>query len=62
MVKVTVYCSRYFSKAWKMENMKGGVGVYFSYIVAVSFVVGGNRRNRRKPPTCRQSLHDKGIT
>jgi len=26
---------------------------YFSYIVAVSFTGGGNRR---KPPTCRQSL------
>jgi len=24
---------------------------YFSYIVAVSFIGGGNRRTRRKPPT-----------
>jgi hypothetical protein len=29
---------------------------YFSYIVAVSFIVGRNRRTRRKPPTCRKSL------
>jgi hypothetical protein len=29
---------------------------YFSYIVAVSFIGGGNRRTRRKPPTCRKSL------
>ena len=29
---------------------------YFSYIVAVSFIAGGNRKTRRKPPTCRKSL------
>ena len=29
---------------------------YFSYIVAVNFIGGGNRRTRRKPPTCRESL------
>jgi hypothetical protein len=29
---------------------------YFSYIVAVSFIGGGNRSTRRKPPTCRKSL------
>jgi hypothetical protein len=28
---------------------------YFSYIVAVSFIGGGNRSTRRKPPTCRKS-------
>ena len=27
-----------------------------SYIVAVSFIGGGNRRTRKKPPTCRKSL------
>jgi len=26
------------------------------YIVEVSFVGGGNRNTRRKPPTCRKSL------
>jgi hypothetical protein len=30
---------------------------YFSYIVVVSFIGGGNRRNRRKSPTCRKSLY-----
>jgi hypothetical protein len=25
---------------------------HFSYIVAVSFIGGGNRSTRRKPPTC----------
>ena len=25
---------------------------YFSYIVAVGFIDGGNRSGRRKPPTC----------
>jgi hypothetical protein len=29
---------------------------YFSYIVAVSFICGGNRSTWRKPPTCRRSL------
>ena len=29
---------------------------YFSYIVAVSFIDGGNRKTRRKPPTCLLSL------
>jgi hypothetical protein len=29
---------------------------YFSYIVAVSFIGGGNWNNLRKPLTCRKSL------
>jgi hypothetical protein len=29
---------------------------YFSYIVAVSFIGGGNQNTRRIPPTCRKSL------
>jgi hypothetical protein len=29
---------------------------YFSYIVAVSFIGGGNRHIQRKPSTCRKSL------
>jgi len=29
---------------------------YFSYILAVSFIVEGNRRTWRKPPICRKSL------
>jgi len=28
----------------------------FSYIVEVSFIGGGNRLTRRKPPTCSKSL------
>jgi len=28
----------------------------FHYIVAVTFIGGGNRSTRRKPPTCRKSL------
>jgi hypothetical protein len=27
---------------------------YFSYIVAVSFIIGEHRSTRRKPPTCRK--------
>jgi hypothetical protein len=29
---------------------------YFSYIVAVSFIDGGNGRTRKKASTCRKSL------
>ena len=29
---------------------------YFSYIVPVSFIGGGNQMIRRKPPNCRKSL------
>jgi len=29
---------------------------FFSYIVAVSFIGGGNQRTQRKPPTCCKSL------
>ena len=29
---------------------------YFSYIMAVNFIDGGNRSTRRKPPTCSKSL------
>jgi hypothetical protein len=29
---------------------------YFSYIVVVSFIGGGNRSTKRKPPTGRKSL------
>jgi len=29
---------------------------YFSYMEAVRFIGGGNRRTRRKPPICRKSL------
>ena len=29
---------------------------YFSYIAVVNFIGGGNRRTRKKPPTCRKSL------
>jgi len=31
---------------------------YFSYIMGVSFIGGGNRRTRRKPPTCRGKPED----
>jgi len=38
-----VICSRHFQQ-------------YFRYIVAISFIGGGNRRTMRKPSTCRKSL------
>jgi len=30
--------------------------LYFSYIVVVSFIGGGNQSTRGKPPTCHKSL------
>jgi hypothetical protein len=36
--------------------LKGHFQQYFSYIVAVSFIGGGNRSTRRNPPTCHKSL------
>jgi len=32
------------------------LSIIFSYIVAVTFIDGGNRRIQRKPLTCRKSL------
>jgi hypothetical protein len=32
------------------------ISIYFSYIVAVSFIGGGHQTTRRIPPTCCQSL------
>jgi len=29
---------------------------YFSYVMAVSFIGGGNRNTRRKPSICRKSM------
>ena len=34
----------------------GVLSTYFSYIMEVSFISGGNWSTRRKPPTCRKSL------
>ena len=47
------------SKSFRMFIVNGWFMVfqqYFSYIVAVSFICGWNRRARRKPLTCRKSL------
>jgi len=33
-----------------------GFQQYFSYIMTVSFIGGGNESTRRKPPTCRKSF------
>jgi len=38
------------------DGVKRHFQQYFSYIVAVSFIGGGNWRTWRKPPTCRKSL------
>ena len=38
---------------WYGNGVKRRFQQYFSYIVAISFIGGGNRSTRRKPPTCR---------
>ena len=37
------------------DGIEGHFLQYFSYIMAVSFIGGGNRRTRKKPPPCRRS-------
>ena len=43
-----------------MSDYDGWFGLwsqqYFSYIVAISFIGGGNRSTQTKPLTCRKSL------
>jgi len=39
-----------------MIFLQGKPVFYFSYIVAFSFIGGGNRSTQRKPLTCRKSL------
>jgi hypothetical protein len=46
-------------QTWTVQGLGLGLWCFnylqqnFSYIVAVSFIGGGNRNTRRKPPTCR---------
>jgi len=62
------FTSRY-SEALLIQQKKrlGGFGVkrhfkqYFSYIVTVSFIGGGNQSTWRKPPSCRKSLTNKTL-
>jgi len=41
---------------WLIYGVSRHFQQYFSYIVAVSFIGGGNRCTQRKPPTNRKSL------
>jgi len=41
---------------WLVYDTKRHFQQYFSYIVAINFIGGGNRSIRRKPSTCRKSL------
>jgi len=41
---------------WLVYGVKCHFQQYFSNIVAVSFIGGGNRSTLRKSPTCRKSL------
>jgi len=42
---------------WLVYGVKSHFQQYFSYIVAVSFIGGGNRRTRRKPPQVTDKLY-----
>ena len=50
--------AKYYYNDMLCCNKKGGydVTLYFSYIVAVNFIGGGNRSTRRKPSICSKSL------
>jgi len=41
---------------YKENEMYHRWALYFSYIVAISFIEGGNRSTRRKPSTCHKAL------
>ena len=52
-----------FSDMWRIGIRGLGLwclmplaSIYFSYIVEISFISGGNWNTRRKPPICRKSL------
>jgi hypothetical protein len=49
-----MYQSSYM--VWLAYGVQRHFQQYFNYIVEVSFIGGGNRSARRKPPTCRKSL------
>ena len=60
-IKLKLYAKFYYNDMLCC-NKKGGYDVtchlqrYFSYIVAVNFIGGGNRSTRRKPSICSKSL------
>ena len=41
---------------WLVYGVQRHFQKYFSYIVAVSFITGGNQSTRRKQPTCHKTL------
>jgi hypothetical protein len=63
MVKISIQCTH--AQEEQLKDTKGVIGLVYgvkrhfqqsvNYIVAVSFIGGGNRSTRRKPPTCRKS-------
>ena len=53
---VSVSQSLVFCVVYLFDGVQRHFQQYLSYLVAVSFIVGGNGRTRRKPPTCRKSL------
>jgi len=47
----TIYCVKYRVRVMVSNTFQ----IYFSYIVADSYIGRGNRSTRRKPPTYRKS-------
>ena len=50
-VKVVTCMIPVVQKRFGVYGVKRHFQQYFSYIVAISFISGGNRSTRRKPPT-----------
>ena len=54
--KYVTCCILHILGGWVGYGVQRDFHEYFSYIVAVSFIGGGNRSTRRKPQSCRSSL------
>jgi hypothetical protein len=61
-ISTLIIIKQYSHEEIQSDHRGEGYGIYrhfqqyISYILAVSFIGGGNRSTRRKPSTCRKSL------
>ena len=51
---LTMFMNTVIKKRW--YSVQRHFQQYFSYIVVVRFIGGGNRSTQKKPPTCHKSL------
>jgi hypothetical protein len=52
-ISVIIVEYKEFAEKTDPPKIERHLHLYFSNIVVVSFIVGGNRRTRRKTPTCK---------